>query len=172
LGTDLDAVLAQRRALGHDRFDEVWEGAYRMVPGPALRHALVDAEVLAALRPRARAAGLTSLTAFNLGEPADYRVPDQGYARGTPAGLYLPTAEVVVEVLSPGDDTYRTFPFFARHGVGKIVVVDPDGRRVEIHTLDAGEQRYRRTDASPVLGVTARDLFTAIDWPSAPDQRS
>ena len=51
---ELDAIIGQRRALGHDRFDEIWEGEYRVVPGPAFRHARVDADLQAALRPLAR----------------------------------------------------------------------------------------------------------------------
>jgi len=160
----LDAAIAQRRALGHDRFDEVWEGEYRMVPAPALGQAHVDAELLVVLRPSARRAGLTPLTAFNLGDRGDYRVPDQGYTRGTPSGLYLPTAEVVVEVLSPGDDTYRKFPFYARHDVREIIVADPDTARIEIHTRH--DRDYTRTDTSAALGVTAAELVAAIDWPA------
>jgi hypothetical protein len=33
-------------------------------------------------------------------------VPDGGYHRGVPSVLYVPTAAIVVEVLSPGDETW------------------------------------------------------------------
>jgi len=33
-----DAIVAQRRASGADRYDEVWEGTYIMSPLPSLEH--------------------------------------------------------------------------------------------------------------------------------------
>ena len=162
---ELDAIIGQRHALGHDRFDEVWEGEYRVVPGPAFRHARVDSDLQAALRPLARAVGLTCAAQFNLGAPHDYRVPDQGYVRGTPRGTHIPTAEIVVEVLSPGDRTYDKFGFFAAHQVREIVIADPETATVEIHLLGDHGLDYTRTDVSAVLGVDAAALAAAIDWP-------
>jgi hypothetical protein len=39
--------------------------------------------------------------------------------------VFVPTAAVVVEVVSPGDRTDEEFGFSAAHGVGEIVVADP-----------------------------------------------
>lgn len=171
MGTaDLAAMLAQRRALGQDRFDEVWGGEYRMVPGPRIAHARLDAALLAALGPYARAAGLTALTTFNLGTAQDYRVPDQGYLRHPEDTMYVPTAEIVVEVLSPGDQTFAKFGFYAAHGVHEIVVADPDTAAVQIHTLVEGPTSgepagYTRTDRSELLDLTAAALVAVVDWP-------
>lgn len=168
MGTRSEEFLARRRALGQDRFDEVWEGEYRMVPAPRFAHARVDSELQAVLRPLARAAGLVQATTFNLGERRDYRVPDQGYVRDGGWGLYVPTAALVVEILSPDDDTYLKFPFYAAHDVLEILVADPDTRRIEIHVLDDDGKSYARTDASRLLGVTAQELVAAVDWPPPP----
>ena len=33
-----EALIAERRRLGHDRFDEMWEGVLHMVPSPGFGH--------------------------------------------------------------------------------------------------------------------------------------
>jgi hypothetical protein len=32
LSPEFEAILARRHALGHDLFDEIWEGEYHMAP--------------------------------------------------------------------------------------------------------------------------------------------
>ena len=44
------------------------------------------------------------------------RVPDGGWLRPGPDQVYLPTAALVLEVVSPGDDTWKKVPFYAKHG--------------------------------------------------------
>ena len=83
--------------------------------------------------------------------------------RGVPNEVFVPTAAIVVEVLSPHDETWEKFGFFARHGVEEACVVDPPGRQIRWFLL-AGAG-YEETGASPLLGVTAADLVARIDWP-------
>src|SRR5659263_556284 len=83
---------------GQDRYDEVWEGDYHVVPGPSSEHAFVDSQLARLLWPRAEQAGLSVTTAFNLGEPDDYRVPDGGVHRNCPSGVFVATTAMVVEV--------------------------------------------------------------------------
>ncbi len=155
--------LARRRALDQDRNDEVWEGDYHVVPAPDVWHGIVDSNLTERLAPLARAAGLVGTTQFNLGELGDFRVPDGGYHRGAPSGVFLPTAAIVVEILSPDDETWLKFDFYARHGVDEICVVDP--RRREVRWFVLAGTAYEETGASPLLGVTAAELVAAIDWP-------
>lgn len=163
---EIEALIRQRQALGQDRFDEVWEGVYHMTPGPNTAHAFVEHEVAAVLRPYARAAGLFGSGQFNLGEPDDYRVPDGGYHRDRHSAVRVPTAVIVVEILSPGDETYDKFGFYAAHGVDEIFVVDPDKRSFEIwQRVDA--TTFAPFPASELLHVEADDLVAAIDWPDA-----
>ena len=160
---EITAFLARRRALGQDLFDEVWAGDYHVVPAPHPWHAYVHSTLGELLGPAARAVGLVGTTQFNLGEADDYRVPDSGYHRGVPSEVFVPTAAIVVEVLSPGDETWEKFGFFARHGVEEICVVDPRARLIRWFVL-SGTQ-YEETGASPLLGVTAADLAGRVDWP-------
>ncbi len=57
--------LERRRQLGQDGRDEVWDGVYHVVPNARSEHAEVAAEVLGALRDRAKKAGLRQSTTFN-----------------------------------------------------------------------------------------------------------
>ncbi|MGH9181068.1 MAG: Uma2 family endonuclease, partial [Acidimicrobiales bacterium] len=127
---ELEAVIERRRALGQDRFDEVWEGVYHMTPGPSGWHAYLEVELIVALRPFARAAGLIASGGFNLGDgPQNFRVPDGGYHRRVPTGVWIPTAAIVVEIVSPDDETYAKFDFYAGR-VDEILLVDSPGRAV------------------------------------------
>ena len=102
---------------------------------------------------------------FNLGDgPDDFRVPDLGYLRQLdPDTLYFPTAAVVVEVVSPGDETYDKFPFYAAHQVDEVLVVDPEYRR--IHVFSRTGREYERVERSSLLEVDAKQLETAVRWP-------
>lgn len=161
---EVDALIERRRALGLDRHDEVWEGVHHMIPGPSGTHAVVAAELLAVLRPYGRAAGLTVTTEFNVGDgPDDFRVPDGGFHRGVPTGTWIPTSAVVVEVLSPGDETFEKFAFYAAHGVDEVIVADPAERTVRVFArAGAG---YEEAPVSVVLGVTAAQVAAEVEWP-------
>ena len=96
LGPEIEEMISRRRAWGADRFDEVWEGEYHMAPFTTAAHSLVSARLSVVLHPFAEASGLIGTAAFNLGEPADYRVPDLGYHREFTDACGVPTAAVVV----------------------------------------------------------------------------
>jgi Uma2 family endonuclease len=159
----LDELLTRRHELGQDIFDEVWDGEYHMAPGPSAEHGRVDDELSALLRPLGRATGLVRTGPFNLGRPDDYRVPDGGLHRGRPRGVYLATAAVVVEVVSPDDETYAKIDFYSARGVEELVVADPQLRMVRIWQLIDG--KLTETERSGLLGVGAAELTRDIDWP-------
>lgn len=64
------------------------------------------------IEPYARSRGLVSSALFNLGTESDFRVPDGGYHRSTPTGVFVPTVAIVVAVLFR-DRTYEKFGFYA-----------------------------------------------------------
>ena len=156
--------LDRRRELGQDGFDEVWEGVYHVPPTVRSEHAQVTFEVLITLEARARAAGLRSAGPFNLGTgPSDFRVPDGGWFTESPNALYVPTATAVLEVLSPDDETFAKFDFYAARGVREILVAHPTERWVRCWTRDGGQ--FQEAEASAVFGVGLAQLATEIDWP-------
>ncbi|MGH9190012.1 MAG: Uma2 family endonuclease [Acidimicrobiales bacterium] len=165
---ELQSLIERRHALGIDMFDEVWDGSYHVAPAPSAAHAYLDDVLAVLLHPYAKAAGLTGTGPFNLGRPEDFRVPDRGYHRGRPTGTWVPTAGVVVEIVSPDDETYEKFGFYSDHGVEELVIVDPRARALGIwrRTTDG---RYESVQASSVLEVSAAELNGAIAWPEGTD---
>lgn len=169
----LDELLERRRQWGADHHDEVWDGVLHMNPVSHWRHAELQAQLSELLRPLARAVGLRAVAEINLGERDDYRVPDGAITDAGPGALYNPTAKLVIEVLSPGDETWHKLGFYAAHGVGELLIVDPDQRRV--HWLELDGDEYVPVQRSRIVDLAAAQLERAIEWPPdepAPDNPS
>lgn len=165
LPAELEALLERRRATGADRRDEIWDGVLHMAPAPRRQHADIQAQLLALLRPSALAAGLRPLGDFNLGGPDNYRIPDAGLVAPGSDTLYLPTAAVVIEVLSPHDETWQKLPFYAAHEVQEVLVVDPDTHGVDWLALTGG--RYEPVEHSRLIDASPAQLGAQLDWPTA-----
>jgi Uma2 family endonuclease len=160
----VDAWLARRRALGQDRFDEVREGEYHVAPAPSGRHAKVDDRLGRVLGPLADRAGLDGATACNIGQDHDYRVPDRAYFRDGGDDVWNPTAALVVEILSPGDESRAKLGFYFRAGVEEVLIVDPDQRNAEWFVR--GTDAFLPANGSAILDITSTELVAAIDWPA------
>jgi Uma2 family endonuclease len=165
----LEQLLERRRRSGLDRLDEVWEGVLHMVPAPGHAHASVTQQLAELLGPLARTAGLEpTMGEFNLGESEhDFRVPDGGLHRSGAAGVWHPTAALVVEIVSPGDETWEKLPFYAGHDVDEVLIVDPAER--EVHWLALQEGEYRPAKRSGLIELGAQELSERIDWPAVDD---
>ncbi len=161
--TELDALVERRRALGLDLHDEEWEGDYHMAPAAHPSHGYLDDELAVLLRPLARQAGLVGSGPFNLGEAHDYRVPDRGLHRAVATTTFVPTAALVVEIVSPDDETPNKLDFYAAHGVDELLIVSPSERSVRWLALEDG--CYVATDESSLVGVSADELASRIEWP-------
>jgi len=157
--------LEHRRRVGNDRFDEMWEGVLHMAPAPSRSHQDILTDVLSWLRrywahPPARRVNLeVNLTPLG-GWPNSYRVPDlvllgpdcaaidhDVYFEGAPT--------VVVEILSPGDETMKKLPFYAELGTPEVWVVDRDTRRPELHVLRDGRYELQSPAADGWLASAA-----------------
>ena len=160
---ELEALLAQRRTRGLDLFDEIWDDVLHMAPAPRATHGIVAEELAAALRDAAREAGLRGSGPFNLGSATDYRVPDGGYHRGAPTEIWVPTAPVVVEVVSPDDETYQKFDFYFDHGVEELVIADPAERTAR--WWRRGRLGFEAVESSPLLALSVAEVTARIDWP-------
>jgi Uma2 family endonuclease len=81
-------------------------------------------------------------------------------------------AEVVVELLSPGDETYDKLDFYADLGVGEVLVVHPAERTVELFVLrggrhvlvQAGPDGRVRSDGLGATFAPAPGPRLAISW--------
>jgi Uma2 family endonuclease len=163
LPQEVQELLTRRRQWGADRHDEVWEGVLHVVPMPDFRHAALSAQVASLLRAPASAAGLTVTDAFNLGDSKqNFRVPDAGLHRPDAGGLWLPSAALAVEVLSPNDDTWKKLSFYAAHSVDELLIVDPERRSLD--WLGLVEGRYQPIEHSGVIDLSAAALARQIEW--------
>jgi hypothetical protein len=162
---ELGELLERRRRAGIDRLDEVWEGVHHVVPGPSIEHADISQQLAELLGPPARAAGLRpTISEFNLGASEhDFRVPDGGLHRPGASGAWHATAALVVEILSPDDETWQKLPFFADHHVDEVLIVDPAERMVAWLGLRDGE--YERLDRSRLIDLGPAELAALINWP-------
>jgi len=165
----LEKLLEIRRRSGLDRCDEVWGGVLHMVPAPNYRHASVQAQVIMILGPKARAAGFEVIDQTNLGEgEKDFRVPDVSMHRPGTSGTWQSTAPLVVEVVSPRDESWDKLPFYAAHHVDEVLIVDPLERSVHWLALHDGE--YRPIARSGLIDLGARELAAQIEWPPVDDE--
>jgi len=161
---ELGALIERRRLLGQDLFDEVWEGVLHMNPAPRGRHGAIESQLAVLLAPLARAAGLVVTGRFNLGSSDDdYRVPDLGLHRDFSDRVWYPSGALVVEIVSPGDESYKKLGFYAAHAVDEVVIVDPGDQVVHWFALADGE--YREIERSAVLDTGSAQLAQQIDWP-------
>ncbi|MDQ6775961.1 MAG: Uma2 family endonuclease [Actinomycetota bacterium] len=159
------ALLERRQRLGQDLLDEVWEGVYHMNPAPHRRHARIAQQLAELLGPPARDAGLVPMMSiFNLGDPDDYRVPDGGLFHPGPDAVYLSTAALVVEIVSPDDKTWEKLSFYAAHAVDELLIVEPQERRVHWLGLQPGGE-YRPATRSGLIALGPAELAEQISWP-------
>ena len=160
----MEALIERRKGLGLDRHDEVWEGVYHVAHHAHSRHGRVEILLAVLLLPYAQRAGLDVVGAFNLGlDDHDFRVPDLGVREPGPDAVYIATAAMVVEILSPDDETFAKFDFYASRGVREILVVDPDARTIRCWHLVVGE--YREKATSSLLSLSCSDLQESLAWP-------
>jgi Uma2 family endonuclease len=176
---EIDRLIERRRRLGLDHRDEMWEGVYRVNPPPSHEHQGVLQQLAELLGPLARDAGLDPLIQeFGLGDGKDdYRVPDGGLHRPGASGVWHPTAALVIEIVSPGDDTWQKLPFYAAHRVQELLILDPATRSIDWLALNPREAQtqvqteqkddYRPIEHSELIDLSVTELAERIDWPPA-----
>jgi Uma2 family endonuclease len=163
-------VLAWRKRTGQDRWDEMWEGVLHMAPMPNVDHQNLEADLQAYLRQHwARPLRAKVLHQINLAAPGEwpdnFRIPDLVLLSpdrfDINRGEYFEGApDAVVEIYSPGDDTYEKLPFYAELGVPEVWIIDRDTKEPEVHVLN--KDRYRKQRAvkgwlrSPATGLELR----------------
>jgi len=174
--------LEERRRLGHDLRDEVWDGELHMVPPPALLHQKLSTKLVVFLAPIVAARGFELIHEAGLYESErNYRVPDvtvYDAKHESPRGIDG-HAILAIEILSPSDESREKLPFFAKLGVTEVWLVEPDTRTVEVYVL-RGDRYFavapdpNGATRAPALGIaletldgpklqlTAGDVSTAI----------
>jgi Uma2 family endonuclease len=159
-----DDLLEHRRRLGLDKRDERWAGVWRIVNPPKDWHGTLQFDLAVALAPAIRWRGLVA--GFDngvFGADDDWRVPDLVVAR--PQDTYgdagKARAELVVEIRSPGDDSYLKLPFYAER-VREVLILHRD-RAPELFRGPAMDRVAPDADGSvrsEALGVTFTPVAT------------
>lgn len=154
--------IERRRVTGADLYDEVWDGEHHMAPAPNSAHGRIDSQLAVILWPLAQRAGLVMSSPFNLGQADDYRVPDRGLLRNSVATTWVPTAALVIEVVSPDDESWKKLEFYAAHDVDEVVIVDTVERTVT--WMRRAHGTYEPTERSSVLDLAVADVADQIAW--------
>ena len=161
----LAELIERRKKLGQDTYDEVWDGVYHVAATSGFGHGRLQLQlgvVLTGLAPP----GLIVGGPANIGSSEqDHRVPDLVVLRepAEDSVLWLPTAAMVVEVRSPGDETYAKFGFYHGQGVEEILVADPAARALQLFVREPAGQ-YLRIEDSAVLGVNLQEIGRHLGW--------
>ena len=162
---EFEALLAERRRFGRDRWDEERDGVYYMNPAPTYEHRRISQQLAELLGPLARAAGLeATVGGVNIGAQGNYVIPDASLHRPGAGGVYVPTAALAVEILSPSDDTWEKLPFYAGHDVEELAIVDPRQRSVSWLALGADGQNGD-VERSGLIDLSAAELAEQLEWP-------
>ncbi len=141
-------LLEWRQRTGANKHDEMWEGVLHMPPMPNREHQDLEFALEAFLRFRCAAGqGARVYRGVNVaspgGWPNDYRVPDLVLL--TPSRFEIDRNEyfdggpdLVVEIRSPGDESFEKLKFYADIGVCEVWIIDRDSKIPQIHVLTEG----------------------------------
>lgn len=133
-----------------------------MVPPASEPHQRLGSELLMVLFPLAREAGLHCRYEAGLFDPdrpdRSWRVPDLiVFAEHHRQHRGAVGAELVVEILSPDDESVQKLPFYERLGVGEVLFVDPDSARVTLRRFSR-DGTYRCVAKGADGGVRLRSV--------------
>jgi len=141
-----DRLIAQRRADGTDKFDEVWEGVYVMAPMADNEHqALVD-DLCTILTLAVKWQGLGRVNpGVNVSDrktqwQENYRCPDVAVflneTRAEDCGTHwFGGPDLAIEIVSPFDRSTEKLPFYATVGVRELIFIQRDPWSIVLHRL-------------------------------------
>jgi Uma2 family endonuclease len=134
-----------------------------VIPPPSVEHERLAHGLHVLLDPYASAIELVATGTVGIGTEDDYRVPDLALLRPGYAPQWNRTAALIVEIVSPRDDTWDKLPFYAAHQVDEVMIADPQERR--IHWLGLkGNDGYRPLERSRLPGVSSTELSARLEW--------
>jgi Uma2 family endonuclease len=168
-------MIARRRHLGIDRFDEVWDGVYIMAPAADNEHSRVSTNLGAAFVESIERPGLglcftgPNISDRKVGWAKNFRCPDVAvFLNGNTAencgDFWFGGPDFAVEIVSPRDRTRKKIPFYEKVGTRELLIVDRRPWKLTLHRLTSGklvETGYSTFDdprplASQVISLTFR----------------
>lgn len=144
---DQERLIAERRASGGDRFDEVWEGTYVMAPLANDEHQEMQARLVHYFQiaaPDAKVRGGVNVSDRIEDWSQNYRCPDVAvFLPDTKAKNYdsfwLGGPDVVVEIVSAHDRTREKIEFYFAVGVRELLIIDRDPWSLELYHPAGGQ---------------------------------
>ena len=137
-------LIEKRKAIGADRYDEVWDGVYVMSPLANNEHQDFVTELAAVFRIAVDWKGLgKTLAGANVSDRRDgwkqnYRVPDvlvflsdcQAIDCGT---HWFGGPDLAIEVVSEGDQSLEKLDFYAKVNTGMVLVIDRNPMQLTLY---------------------------------------
>jgi Uma2 family endonuclease len=172
-------MLRRRRALGLDKYDEVWEGTYVMNAMPNDNHQLIVSRINAVLEVLIGMTGLGQVRpGVNVSDRWDdwksnYRCPDVlVFLNGNPAANrethWFGGPDFAVEVLSPRDRARKKLSFYAKVGTREVLLVDRNPWQLELYRLHEGELRLAGTcNPQSATELTSETVPLRFGWQPA-----
>jgi len=154
----LPGLAEMRRESGADRWDEVWDGVLHMTPGPNRDHSVFQGDLYRYLRDHWAEKGVRRVFLdLNISPPGtepwtkNYRQPDLILLTADRFGIdkneyFEGGPTVVVELRSPGDESYAKLPFYASLGIPEVWIIDRDSRAPSLFVLSGSDYQLQGTD--------------------------
>lgn len=140
-------IRAERQASGADRWDEVWDGVYTVMPLPNNEHQEIVGELVfifrSCLPQSAKICPGVNVSDNDKDWENNYRGPDVVvFFEGTTAinrgTHWFGGPDFAVEVVSKGDRSRKKLDFYASVNVRELLLVDRFPRALELYRLRDG----------------------------------
>lgn len=178
-----DEILAARAEQPLSQYDECWEGMTVVPPAPNNQHYQMQmrlAEACSAVidwDAGDKAVPGGNVTDRDKGWMTNFRIPDVivhlAGGRAIDRGPYwLGGPDLVMEVISPGEDPQAKFDFYAAVGCREVLILERDPWALELYRL-AGDTlalagRSALPDSSPVASGVLPLVFQVVPGPDRP----
>jgi Uma2 family endonuclease len=164
-------IRAERKAAGADKYDEVWDGVYVIMPLPDIEHQRIVSHINSYFVLTVDVAGLgQSFPGVNVSDRRrnwnqNYREPDVAvFLNDNPAencGTHWRGGpNLAIEIVSPHDRSREKLDFYASVGVEELLLIDRSPWRLELY-------RRRGNDLEEV-GVSTPDDPQPLKIETAP----
>lgn len=163
------SLIAERKRLGQDRYDEVWEGVYMMAPAPNDEHSLILMRLSHFFDDVIGIPGLGDVrSAINVSNRAigwekNFRVPDLAVmllgGKALNRGSYWQGGpDFVVEVCSPDEDPHEKIGFYGAVGVREMLVIDRDPWKIELFRMTS-DRLTLVSECTPASGAVVSEVI-------------
>jgi Uma2 family endonuclease len=139
-------MIARRKALGHDRYDEVWDGVYIMSPLPNDEHQQLVTRVTYIMEDAVGLPGLGDVRpGINLsdrvkGWKKNYRIPDvvvflKGGIAVNHGTHWVGGPDWLTEIVSPEEDPGPKLEFYEKIRAREVLIIHRDPWSIELYQL-------------------------------------